>query len=64
MVNRIFPQRRAQAISDGDRLSIATLLVKMGYAVRLTTIRDGDKKPVKAIEYGDRETMEDEKGNA
>jgi len=38
------------AMTNEDRLALATLLVKMGYTVRLVTIREGGR-PQRAIEY-------------
>lgn len=50
MKNTITAQQGASVTND-DRLALATLLVKMGYAVRLVTVRDKNGKSQKAVEY-------------
>lgn len=49
----IIKSQSGTAIREEDRLAIATLLVKIGYTVRLVTLRENGK-PQKAIEYLER----------
>ena len=46
----IIKDQNGAAMTNEDRLTLATLLVKMGYTVRLVTVREGGK-PQRAIEY-------------
>lgn len=48
----IVKNQNGAAISNEDRIALATLLIKMGYTVRLVTVRENGK-PQKAIEYID-----------
>ena len=53
----IIKSQSGTAIKEEDRLAIATLLVKLGYTVRLVTVRENGK-PQKAIEYLERKKEE------
>lgn len=46
----IIKSQNGSAIREEDRLALATLLVKIGYTVRLVTVRENGK-PQKAVEY-------------
>lgn len=46
----IIKDQNGAAMTNEDRLALATLLVKMGYTVRLVTVREGGR-PQRAIEY-------------
>ena len=50
----IIKDQNGNAIKEDDRLALATLLVKLGYTVRLVTIRENGK-PQKAVEYKEKE---------
>lgn len=50
----IIKDQNGAAITNEDRLTLATLLVKLGYTVRLVTIREGGRQQ-KAIEYKEAE---------
>ncbi len=57
LIQRIYPQK-AGALNEAERLEIAKLLIKAGYAVKI-----GTKKPkntnVYFIEYWDEQTKND-----
>lgn len=49
----IIKNQNGAAIREEDRLALATLLVKMGYTVRIVTVRENGN-PQKAVEYIER----------
>lgn len=50
MKGRIYPQK-SQALNEADRLEIARLLIKAGYAVAIVQEKDGKQRTVNVIEY-------------
>ena len=50
----IIKDQNGNAMSNDDRLALATLLVKFGYTVRLCTIRENGT-PRRVVEYTETE---------
>lgn len=57
LIQRIYPQK-AGALNEAERLEIAKLLIKAGYAVKIGTEKPKNKN-VYFIEYWDEQTKND-----